>query len=69
MGRMVDLDDLLEAADVAAVLGLARATAVATYRGRYDDFPAPVWRSRGGRCQLWLRSDVEAWGRDTGRLS
>ena len=69
MGRTVDLDDLMETADVAEALGLGSATSVATYRSRYDSFPAPVWASRGGRCQLWLRQDVEAWARSTGRLS
>jgi predicted DNA-binding transcriptional regulator AlpA len=68
MGRIVDLEDLAETADVAELLGLGSATSVATYRRRYSDFPAPVWASRGGRCQLWLRSDVEAWARETGRL-
>jgi predicted DNA-binding transcriptional regulator AlpA len=61
MGRTVDLDDLADAVDVAAMLGLGAARAVSTYRLRYADFPVPVWASRGGRCQLWLRSDVEQW--------
>jgi len=67
MGRKVDLDDLLDAADVAEVIGLANPTSVSIYRTRYDDFPDPVWASRGGRCQLWLRLDVERWARSTGR--
>lgn len=68
MGRKVDLADLLDAVDVAELLGLSTATAVATYRRRYADFPAPVWASKGGRCQAWLRADIEAWARRTGRL-
>lgn len=69
MGRTVDLDDLLDTEDVATAIGLKYARSVTTYRERYDDFPEPVWTSRGGRCQLWLRQDVEAWVRATGRLS
>lgn len=73
MGRLVDLDDLLDAGDVAEVLGLSSPTSVATYRRRArstdQPFPEPVWASRGGRCQLWLRDDVEAWGLATGRLT
>lgn len=65
MGRTVDLDDLLDAADVAALLELSSATSVATYRrrakGSPDPFPEPVWASKGNRCQAWLRQDVEAW--------
>jgi predicted DNA-binding transcriptional regulator AlpA len=63
VGRRVDLDDLLDAVDVAELLGLSSATAVATYRRRYDDFPEPAWASRGGRCQLWLRGDIARWDR------
>lgn len=63
MGRTVDLDDLLDTTDVADALGLSSPTAVATYRSRYDTFPSPAWTSRGGRCQLWLRQDIEAWAK------
>ena len=65
---MVNLDDLVDAADVAEIIGVKHATSVTLYRRRYDDFPEPVWASRGGRCQVWLRSDVERWCRSTGRL-
>lgn len=63
----VKLDDLLDTAQVAALLGLARRSAVTTYRKRYPDFPAPVRTSDGGRCLLWLRQDVERWARQKGR--
>ena len=61
MGRTVDLDDLLDAAAVAQVIGLGDARSVSTYRARDDEFPAPVLMSSGGRCQFWLRADIEAW--------
>jgi predicted DNA-binding transcriptional regulator AlpA len=61
MGRTVDLDDLLDAAAVAQLIGLGDARSVSTYRNRDDEFPAPVLMSSGGRCQFWLRGDVEAW--------
>lgn len=69
MGRVVDLDDLLDAVDVAAIIGVAEPKVVGIYRKRYADFPAPVWTSRGGRCVLWLRSEIVHWARATGRLS
>lgn len=66
MGKRVDPSDLIDSTEVAAVLGLGLRQAVSTYRGRYPDFPAPTIEK--GRCLLWLRQDVEAWGRATGRL-
>jgi predicted DNA-binding transcriptional regulator AlpA len=61
----VDPADLLNAREVAGVLGLAHREAVATYRRRYPDFPLPVIAK--GTCVLWLRTDVEAWAKATGR--
>ena len=52
---------LLNAKDVAAVLGLAHREEVATYRKRYGDFPQPLIIK--GTCVLWLRQDVEKWAR------
>lgn len=63
---MLDSDDLLDSHDVAAVLGLASPRAVSVYRGRYDDFPAPVIEKGTGRCVLWHRPDVEAWAQGRG---
>lgn len=59
MGRKIDVDDLMDAGDVAQLLGLASRKVVAVYRGRYEDFPKPV-HERSGR-PLWVRSDVEEW--------
>lgn len=61
MGQHVDLDDLLDATQMAELLGLSKATAVSVYQSRYEDFPVPVLASASGRCQFWLRQDVEAW--------
>jgi len=69
VGRKVDLEDLIDASTVAALCGLYGPRAVSTYRSRYNDFPEPVRTSEGGRCLLWLRQDVEAWARATGRLA
>jgi predicted DNA-binding transcriptional regulator AlpA len=63
----VDPEDLLNATEVAAVLGLAHREAVSTYRSRYDDFPKPVVKK--GTCVLWVRADIERWARRTGRSS
>ncbi|WCO66818.1 hypothetical protein PO878_20200 [Iamia majanohamensis] len=67
MAPQVELDDLLDAEQVAEVLGLSSRGAVSVYRRRYSDFPAPVLERSSGRCQLWARADVVAWGRSRQR--
>lgn len=57
----VDPAELLDAAEVAAVIGLDNPRGVSVYRRRYPDFPKPVIAK--GRCVLWRRSDVEGWAR------
>ena len=48
--------------DVAELIVLSSPQGLSAYRPRYDDFPEPVWASRGGPLpKLWLRGDVEAW--------
>lgn len=64
MGRMVDIDDLLDAQGVADLLGLATRSVVSVYRSRYSDFPAPAVE-RGG-LRLWHRDDVLAWKATSG---
>jgi predicted DNA-binding transcriptional regulator AlpA len=61
MGHSVDLDDLLDGAAVAKLIGLSSARSVSTYRSRDSSFPEPVLVSSGGRCRYWLREDVERW--------
>lgn len=63
MGRRVDVDDLADAHDVAAMLGLAHTNTVHQYQRRYPDMPQPIYRPGGRRAQLWLRSEIEAWKR------
>lgn len=66
VGRTIDPDDLVDASGVAELLKLGSRSAVSVYRTRYLDFPAPAVER--GQCRLWLRQDVEAWARETGRL-
>jgi predicted DNA-binding transcriptional regulator AlpA len=61
MGRHVDLDDLLDATEVATLLGLSSRGAVSVYRQRYEEFPQPAVERASGRCQFWVREDIEAW--------
>ena len=61
MCPMVNTDDLCDAHDVAALLGLSHANSVFGYMRRYDDLPRPVVTAGKGRIALWLRPDVQAW--------
>jgi predicted DNA-binding transcriptional regulator AlpA len=57
----IDPADLLDAGEVATVLGLTKRTSVSVYRGRYPDFPPPIVAKNSGKCDLWLRGEIEAW--------
>lgn len=55
----VEPDDLVDAVEVATIIGLTNFRGVSVYRHRHTDFPEPVIER--GRCLLWLRADVERW--------
>jgi predicted DNA-binding transcriptional regulator AlpA len=61
MCPMVNTDDLCDAHEVAALLGLSHANSVSGYLRRYDDLPRPVVQMGRGRPALWLRPEIEAW--------
>ena len=56
-----DPDELIDAAEVARILGLAHRNSVSTYRSRYPDFPVGRPSPAGGRTLLWNRGDILAW--------
>lgn len=60
----IDPANLIDATEVAAMLGLAHRNTVSVYRRRHADFPEPIVEK--SRCVLWLRTDVERW-RDSRR--
>jgi predicted DNA-binding transcriptional regulator AlpA len=64
MGETVDSDDLVGAAEVAAILRLSHPSSVTTYLRRYADFPRPVVNLTSSRVRLWRRRDIERWHRD-----
>lgn len=61
MGRLVDVEDLVDAHEVARLLGLSQANSVHLYQRRYPDMPRPVYERGGRRARLWLRSEIERW--------
>ena len=64
---MVRTEDLIDAHEVAEILGLAQRNSVSTYLRRYPDMPRPVVERGGGRTRLWLRGGIEDWARDRRR--
>lgn len=61
MARRVLLDDLIDAHDVARILGLTHRNTVSQYVHRYPDMPRPVLDLGRGRPSLWLRPEIERW--------
>ncbi len=61
MPRRVVLEDLIDAHDVARILGLSHRNTVSLYLRRYPDMPRPVLDLGRGRPCLWLRPEVERW--------
>ncbi len=69
MAPRINSEDLIDSQIVADILGLAHRNSVTTYLMRYPDMPRPVVELGRGRVRLWLRPDIEAWARQTGRLA
>lgn len=59
MGKKVDVSDLLDAHEVAELLGLSSHTAVSVYAKR--GLPEPVIDRGPNRAKFWLRQDIEKW--------
>ena len=62
---LVDPTDLVDAQEVADMLGLSHSNSVSTYQRRYSDMPRPVVDLGKGRCKMWLRSEIVAWAKRT----
>jgi glutathione-regulated potassium-efflux system ancillary protein KefG len=60
---LVRTEDLVDAQEVAVILGLSHRESVSTYQRRYADMPKPVVDRSNGRTRLWLRGEIEAWGK------
>lgn len=62
MGKKVDVDDLIDAREVADMLGLSSPRAVAVYSSR--GLPEPIIDRGPNTAKLWLRQDIERWIRE-----
>jgi predicted DNA-binding transcriptional regulator AlpA len=63
MTPRVNTEDLVDAQEVADLLGLSHRNTVSTYQRRYADMPRPVVDLGPGRPMLWVRQEVQAWAR------
>lgn len=61
MSNRVLVDDLIDAHDVALILGLSHRNTVSKYQSRYPDMPRPIVNLGPGRPMLWLRPEIERW--------
>lgn len=64
MSPLVRTEDLIDAHDVAEILGLSHPNSVTTYLRRYDDMPKPAVDRGKGRARLWVRQEIEAWAEE-----
>jgi hypothetical protein len=61
MGRQIDVEELIAAAEVQAILRLSHPSSVSTYLNRYEDFPRPAVDLSSSRIRLWVRQDILSW--------
>lgn len=66
VGRRVDVDELVGAAEIASRLGVKRLQVVHDWRRRHERFPSPV--TIVSRTLIWFWPDVRRWAVQTGRL-
>ena len=66
VGRSVDVDELVGAAEIAARLGVKRLQVVHDWRRRHGEFPQPL--AAISRTLVWYWPDVRQWAVRTGRL-
>lgn len=58
---LIDPDDLIDAGEVARIIGLSRSAEVSIYSKRYPGFPRPCYDPGSNKAKLWLRPQIEAW--------
>ena len=61
MSPRVNTDDLIDAQEVADILGLSHRNTVFQYQRRYEDMPRPAVDLGDGRVKLWLRPQIRRW--------
>jgi glutathione-regulated potassium-efflux system ancillary protein KefG len=57
----IDPEELVDATEVAQLLGLRHRNSVSTYMKRYEDFPRPLIERGERRGRFWARADILRW--------
>lgn len=65
MSPLVRTEDLVDATEVARLLGLSHRNSVSTYQRRYADMPRPVVDLGPNRSRLWVRAEILEWAKKT----
>jgi hypothetical protein len=63
---MVEVSELVGAAEIARRFGFNHPQSIHTLRRRHPGFPAPVASLK--RAHIWSWGLVERWARETGRI-
>lgn len=58
---LVPTEDLIDAVEVARLLGLSHRNTVSQYLIKYPDMPRPIIDLGPSRPRLWLKPDIESW--------
>lgn len=58
---LVPTEDLIDAHEVARIIGSAQRNSVSLYLHKYPDMPRPVVDLGPSRPRLWLRPEIETW--------
>jgi predicted DNA-binding transcriptional regulator AlpA len=66
VGQKVDLNDLVDATEIARRLNVKRPQVVHDWRRRHGEFPEPV--AFLGNSHVWLWPEVKSWAKSTGRI-
>jgi hypothetical protein len=67
VGKKIDVDYLVGAAEIADRLNLKRPHLIHDWRRRYPEFPQPLLELKG--ILLWDWRDVENWAKLTDRFT
>ena len=65
MRRIVDIENLVGAFEIARRLGVARPQVIHEWRRRYSNFPRPVAALK--TALIWDWREVNEWAKSTGR--
>lgn len=66
MGRLIDVEDLVNQAEIGDLLGIHQ-SAISNWKNRYRDFPAPVTHKLYDLNEFIAWYEKQTWHRGRGR--